>query len=134
MFYTPNPRKTPVLQLAPMIDVVFLLLIFFMVATSFPDDTGVEIEKPDASTAAALPRDNLLFAVTQDEKYYTSGKQISAAEARHLIASAVMGRPEIAIIVQIDRRASSGALVTFLDLAREAGAQNLSIAAEKNGT
>ena len=132
MFYSSQERKTPLLQLAPMIDVVFLLLVFFMVATTFPDDTGVEIEKPDAASAVPLPRDNLVFALTPEEKLYTSGREITADEARRIIDAAVTSKPEIAIIVQVDRRASSGALIHFLDLARQAGAQNLSVAANND--
>jgi len=131
MFYAREPRRRPLLQLAPMIDVVFLLLIFFMVATTFPDDVGVEVEKPEAASAAPLLKDNLLFAITRDEKYYYSGKEITADEATRIIKTAVAGKPDVAVVVQIDRRAVTDALITFLDLARLAGASNLSIATKK---
>ena len=130
MFYQTERRRAPFLQLAPMIDVVFLLLIFFMVATTFPNEAGIEIEKPESQSTAPLLKDNLLFAVTQDGRYFYAGHAVRPEEAEHIIRAAVSGDPNVPIIVQIDRRALTDTLIGFLVLTRRAGAHNTSVAAK----
>ncbi|MDH5637381.1 MAG: biopolymer transporter ExbD [Nitrospinota bacterium] len=128
MFYKPRPRKKPEIAMAPLIDMVFLLLIFFMVATVFPDNVGVKVEKPDADTAKALPRHHLLFAIDKNGALYHSERELSYEEAESIIAAAVSAKPDIAVIVEPDKTSVSGRLVLFLDKARMAGAKNVSIA------
>ncbi|MDH4185189.1 MAG: biopolymer transporter ExbD [Nitrospinota bacterium] len=128
MFYIPRPRKKPEIAMAPLIDMVFLLLIFFMVATVFPDKVGVKVEKPEADTSKALPKDNMLFAIDKDGALWHSERTISFEEAESIIAAGMMARPGMAVIVEPDKVSLSGALVLFLDKARKAGAKNISIA------
>lgn len=130
MFYQPRKREKPVVAMAPLIDMIFLLLIFFMVATVFPDNVGVEVDKPEADTAKALPRDNLLFAITAGGELWHSEKKITFAEAEVVMRAAARVRPDTAVIVQPDQRSATAHLVTFLDTARKAGATNISIATE----
>ena len=130
MFYRNERYRPPFLQIIPMIDVILVLLIFFMVATIFPNEAGVEIEKPESQTAAPLPKENLLFAVTQDGRYFYTGREISADEVERVIRAAVAGNPSVPVIVQVDRRALTETLIGFLDLTRRAGARNTSIAAK----
>ena len=128
MFHTPRPRKKPEVVMAPLIDMVFLLLIFFMVATVFPDHVGVKVEKPEADTAKALPRDYKLFAIDKDGALWHSETIISYEEGEALIAEVVGNKPDAAIIVEPDKACQAGQLVLFLDKARKAGAKNVSIA------
>lgn len=130
MFYRNQRYRPPFLQLIPMIDVILVLLIFFMVATIFPNEAGVEIEKPESQTSAPLPKENLLFAVTQDGRYFYTGREISADEVERVIRAAVSGNPSVPVIVQVDRRALTETLIGFLDLTRRAGARNTSVAAK----
>lgn len=130
MFYRNERYRPPFLQIIPMIDVILVLLIFFMVATIFPNEAGVEIEKPESQTAAPLPKENLLFAVTQDGRYFYTGREISADEVESVIRAAVAGNPSVPVIVQVDRRALTETLIGFLDLTRRAGARNTSVAAK----
>jgi biopolymer transport protein ExbD len=130
MFYYKKPRQTPTIAMAPLIDMVFLLLIFFMVATVFPDDVGVEVEKPEADTAKALPKQNLLFAITAQGALYHGGETITFDEATAIIGAAIRVKPETAVIVEPDKLSYTKSLVDFLDTAREAGATNIAIATE----
>lgn len=130
MFYQNQRYRAPFLQLIPMIDVILVLLIFFMVVTTFPNEAGVEIEKPESRTAARLSQDNLLFAVTQDGRYFYSGREIRSAQAEGIIRAAVSANPGVQVIVQIDRRALTETLIEFLDVTRRAGARNTSVAAK----
>ena len=130
MFNRSERYRPPFLQLIPMIDVILVLLIFFMVATIFPNEAGVEIEKPESQTSAPLPKENLLFAVTQDGRYFYTGREINADEVERVIRAAVSGNPSVPVIVQVDRRALTETLIGFLDLTRRAGARNTSVAAK----
>lgn len=130
MFNRNERYRPPFLQLIPMIDVILVLLIFFMVATIFPNEAGIEIEKPESQTSAPLPKENLLFAVTQDGRYFYTGREISADEVERIIRAAVSSNPSVPVIVQVDRRALTETLIGFLDLTRRAGARNTSVAAK----
>ncbi|MDH5477662.1 MAG: biopolymer transporter ExbD [Nitrospinota bacterium] len=128
MFYKKRPREKPQIAMAPLIDMVFLLLIFFMVATVFPDKVGVKVEKPEADTSKALPRHHLLFAIDRQGVLHHSERTLSYDEAEGIISAAVMAKPDIAVIVEPDKSSVAGQLVHFLDKARIAGAKNVSIA------
>ncbi len=128
MFYTAKKKNGPDIQMAPLIDIVFLLLIFFMVSTVFPENVGVDVEKPDAATAVPLPKEHLLFAITRQGNYYYGGKEASLEEIAAVIKAETAQNPGIAVIAEVDRQAVTGDLIRFLDEARKAGGRNISIA------
>lgn len=114
--------------MAPLIDMVFLLLIFFMVATVFPEETGVEVEKPEADTSKPLQKGNLIFAITRDGQHFHAGENISMGRANAIIRGAMAENPQTMIIVEVDKNAITDYLIRFLDTAREAGAKNIAVA------
>lgn len=123
-----KPRP-PEIQMAPLIDMVFLLLIFFMVATVFPENTGVEVEKPLSKTAKPLTRENLIFAITSEGDIFHAGAKITREQASGIIQSAVAAKSDASVVIEVDKKAMTDHLIQFLDTAREAGARNLAIAA-----
>lgn len=130
MFYAGKKRKTPDIMMAPLIDCVFLLLIFFMTTTVFPENAGIEVDKPKAVTGRALPKEHILFAVSKNGEYYHEGRQRSIDEITEIIRVEIAARPDSAIIAQPDKRSFTDHLILFLDTARKAGAKNISIATE----
>jgi len=130
MFYATKVKARPSFILAPFIDVVFLLLIFFMVATVFPENDGVDVQKPKSDSAKALPNEALLFLLTKEGDIYYDQQALSRDELRRIVADGVTARPDVAVIVKADTDSATGDLVLFLDEARRAGAENISIAAE----
>jgi biopolymer transport protein ExbD len=130
MFYQEKIKKSPVLQLAPMIDVVFLLLIFFMVATTFPDDLGIEVDKPSAKTAQPITRDKLVFAISDKQKIYYAGKNITLAGAKKIMSTAVQQKQEVSVIIHIDKSAPTNALIQFLDIAKISGINSIAVGAK----
>lgn len=130
MFYQVKKRDKPIVAMAPLIDMIFLLLIFFMVATVFPDNVGVEVDKPEADTAKALPPEHMLFAITSAGDLWHAEKKITYEEATTLLAAAARVKPDTAVIIQPDRMAATLYLVQFLDTARKAGMVNIAIATE----
>ena len=117
--------------MAPLIDMIFLLLVFFMVATVFPDNVGVDVEKPEADTAKALQKEHLLFAITKQGAIWHSEKEITLDETLTILSAATRIKPDTAVIVQPDKKAETQYLVAFLDMARKAGATNIAIATEE---
>jgi len=131
MFYLKKARPKPEIQLAPLIDMVFLLLIFFMVATVFPDKRGIQVEKPPARTAGKLPNKNLVFNITRTGEIIVAGKKITMADVGAIVGSTMKKNPGTTVIVNADRNAITGDLVKLLDEARKGGAENLAIGAEE---
>ncbi len=132
MFYLEQKRKPPLLQLAPMIDVVFLLLIFFMVATTFPDDLGIEIDKPAADTAEPVTKDKLIFAISKAQDIYYAGKKISRTGAEKILSTAVQQKKKVTVIVHIDKAAPTNALIQFLDLTRKTGVSSIAVGVKQD--
>ncbi|MBF0171686.1 MAG: biopolymer transporter ExbD [Nitrospinae bacterium] len=131
MFYRPRSRKTAQLNMTPMIDLIFLLLIFFMVATVFPENDGVVIEKPKADTGAPLRSDHLLVAVTADGQFRHDGAAVDPEGVALLISRELAANPGITLVVKADRRADTEYLVRLLDIAREQGLTRMALATEK---
>lgn len=132
MFYQEKIKKSPVLQLAPMIDVVFLLLIFFMVATTFPDDLGLEIDKPAAETAQPITKDKMVFAISRNQEIYYAGKIISKESAERILVTAVNQKSTVSVIIHVDKSAPTNALIQFLDLAKKSGVNSIAVGAKQN--
>ncbi len=124
-------RKQPELSIAPLIDIIFLLLIFFMVTTTFAKREGIAVKKPKAEMAEQL--DNQSLAVTIDEKgrVYADDKEIDTAELGALVKQHVTTQAEASVIVEADARADVGVLVKVLDTCKKAGAQRLAIGAKQ---
>ncbi len=131
MFYRPRLRKTAPWNMAPMIDMVFLLLIFFMVATVFPENDGIVIEKPKADNAAPLRSDQLMVTVTAEGAYRHDGMELTLDDLAFTIDSAFAANPAVTLIVKADRRSETGHVVSLMDLAREHGVTRMALATEK---
>jgi len=116
-------------DLSPLIDVTFLLLIFFVVTSTFTRDADVEIERPSAASAAASDQAALRIAVDQDGDVFIDGTPTPAYMVqRHVERQVRLGLEEVLLIV--DKRADAGLLVELVDQCRLAGAQRVAVAAE----
>jgi biopolymer transport protein ExbD len=127
MYYVKKARRKPEMQLAPLIDMVFLLLIFFMVATIFPDDTGIEVQKPQSATSNKLPKEHLLFLISKTGEVWFSGHKVDLKEVSKIIESQLEIQPDVMVLVDPDKKAETDYLIKFLDEARRGGARNLAI-------
>ncbi len=124
---TPKPE----LNIAPLIDMVFLLLIFFMVATTMQKESGITIQRPRAETAQALSEDSLVIAVTDTGEYFFENKKLSIGELKALFGDDKTINAEKNVIILADEKAYTKAVIDLLDALRAVGVNNLSIAAEK---
>ena len=118
------------INMAPLIDCVFLLLIFFIVTTVFVEETGVDIQKPQAASAKDLEKTAILIALTADGKIVHGGREIGLQGVRALVARQLREQPSPVVILS-DSAARTAPLVDLIDECKLAGAQQVSIAARR---
>lgn len=124
--------KTEGINMAPLIDMVFILLIFFMVTTSFVKETGIDVQRPTASTAALKEKGNILIGVSADGLVFLDRKQIDIRSVRAHVERCVAENPEGAVVIVADKASHTGVVIQVMDQCRLAGATNVSIAALKS--
>ena len=101
------------INISPLIDMVFILLIFFIVTTVFVEETGVEVEKPEAASALQLDKNSLLIAVTSKGQVVYGGKEIGVNGVRAIVRR-LTNKEEIPVIVQVDEGANAGLVVRVI--------------------
>ncbi len=118
------------LDIAPLVDVVFQLLIFFMLTSSFTFQSGINVKLPKAVTSEEIKEDNLIITITSEDVIYLGGKIITIKGLRE-----VLGKPEskkMPLLIKSDRRASVGRVVDVWDLCRNSGIERINIATNKD--
>jgi biopolymer transport protein ExbD len=120
------------INVSPLIDMVFILLIFFIVTTVFVEETGTDVDKPQAASAVQLEKNSILLALTAKGQVVYGGKEIGLGGVRPLVRRLTQKEP-LPVIIQVDRNASAGLLVRVIDESKLGGAKNVSIAAEQGG-
>ncbi len=124
-------RKAPGLDISSLIDMVFILLIFFLVNTSFVKETGVSVSRPTAATATVEKKSSILIAVDKEDRIFMENREIDARAVRANVERALAENPEAAVIVVADKTSSTGVSITVMDGARLAGAGSVSLAAKR---
>ncbi|WP_077529149.1 ExbD/TolR family protein [Vreelandella utahensis] len=119
------------LNMTPMIDIVFIMLIFFIVTTSFVKETGIEVSRPSADTAERKEKGSILVGVRADGEVWMDNRQIEKDAIRANVERMLAENPEASVVVVADENASSGILVQAIDQARQAGASGVSVAARQ---
>jgi biopolymer transport protein ExbD len=113
-----------------MLDVVFIMLIFFIVTASFVKEAGIEISRPGASTATRKEKGNILIAITETNQVWMDRRQIDPRALRANIERMRAENPQGAVIIQADIKSQNGLLVKVMDAAKLAGVESISLAAE----
>ena len=119
------------LDLTPMLDVVFILLIFFIVTTSFVKESGLSVNRPSAVTAKKKERASILIAISKVGEIWLQKRRIDIRSVRANIERLHAESPEGSVVIQADRASKTGLLVQVMDQVRLAGVKNISISAEK---
>ena len=126
-----NRRKSESeVNLTPMLDVVFIMLIFFIVTASFVKESGIEISRPGASTAVRKEKGNILIAISANDQIWMNRRQVDPRALRANIERAHAENPQGAVVIQADKAAKTGLLVQVMDAARSAGVKDVSLAAD----
>ncbi len=115
------------IDMSPLIDCVFILLIFFIVTTVFVEETGVEVDKPQAASAAQLEKTSILIALTSKGEVVYGGREIGVSGVQPLVKR-MLQKENVPVIIQADAASQSGLLVRIIDEAKLAGAEKVSLA------
>ncbi len=117
-------------DLTPMLDVVFIMLIFFIVTASFVKESGIDVSRPDAATAERKERGNILVAISDNDQIWIDRRQVDVRAIRAHIERMHAENPQGSVVIQADKNSKNGLLVQVMDAARLAGVANVSLAAE----
>jgi len=121
------------LDMTPMLDIVFIMLIFFIVTTSFVKESGVTVSSPQAETATRQENANIFIAITADGEVWVDRRPVDPRSVRAIVARLHADNPEGAVIIQSDEEASTRMLVEVMDQVRLAGVEGIAIAANREG-
>lgn len=119
------------INITPMLDVVFIMLIFFIVTTSFVKETGVQISRPSASTATKVKKGNILIAIKDTGKIWINKREVDLRAVRAVVEKMHAENPEGSAVIIADKGSRTGDLVTVMDQIKSAKVEKISIAATK---
>ena len=118
------------INMTPMLDVVFIMLIFFIVTASFVKETGIDVNRPDAQTAVPKDKANILIAIGANGDIWIDRRKVDARAVRANIERLHAENPQGSVVIQADKKAITETLIGVMDSARQAGVYNVSIAAQ----
>lgn len=119
------------IDLTPMLDVVFIMLIFFIVTASFIKETGIEVDRPDAVSAEHKKNASILVAVNGNSEIWIDKRRIDVRAVRSNIERLRAENPEGSVVIQADERSTAETIIKVMDAAREAGVYDVSLATEE---
>jgi biopolymer transport protein ExbD len=117
-------------NITPMLDIVFIMLIFFIVTTSFIRETGIDPQRPEALTATKQERGNILIGVSATGQIWMDKRAVELDAVRQMVEQARSESPESTVVIIADERASSGIVIDLMDQVRLGGVLNISVAAQ----
>ena len=117
------------INLTPMLDVVFIMLIFFIVTASFIKESGIDVNRPDAPTSERVEDANILIAISSTDEIWIDRRLVDPRAVRANIERLHAENPKGSVVIQADRKSTNEMLVIVMDASRAAGVYNVSIAA-----
>jgi biopolymer transport protein ExbD len=118
------------INMTPMLDVVFIMLIFFIVTASFVKESGIDVNRPEAATAVKKERANILVAISDTGEIWINKRQIDVRAVQANIERLKAENPQGSVVIQADKKATTEMLIKVMDASRAAGAFDVSIAAQ----
>jgi biopolymer transport protein ExbD len=116
------------IDMTPMLDIVFIMLIFFIVTTVFVKEAGIEVNKPEASEAFRPKNANIFIAVTEDGDVWLDKRQVDPDSIRANVERLMTEQPTDYVIIQADIKAKHGLVVKIMDQVKDAGIDKISVA------
>jgi biopolymer transport protein ExbD len=128
-----DETEKPEINLAPFVDTIMILLIFFVVTANLYVETGVDVSKPKAAAAKPMSQKSILIGVTREGTVHVYGRQVSLERLKLIVEQETTKQPDISIVIIADRASEVGRAVEVMDNCMLAGATKISIAASKEG-
>ena len=120
------------IDMTPMLDIVFIMLIFFIVTATFVKESGLDVTRPDAETAVKQSRVGILIAIGENNEIYINRRQVDLAAVRANVERLHAENPKGGLVVQADRTSTNEKLMVVLNAARAAGLREVAISTENN--
>ena len=130
-FIKKRARRESLIDISPMMDMVFILLIFFIVTSTFTRETGIDVTKPKASSAKELARESILIGIARQGTVHINETQVNLSSLQTILKQMMAESPDRPVIIVSDRDAPSGAIVDVLDECNIAKVRKVSISAEE---
>jgi len=118
------------INITPMLDVVFIMLIFFIVTSSFIKESGIDVNRPDAQTAVSQDKANILIAITERGEIWIDRHLVDPRAVRAIVERMHAENPQGTVVIQADKKATTETLIQVMDASRLAGVDNVAIAAQ----
>ena len=118
------------IDLTPMLDVVFIMLIFFIVTSTFVKESGVDVSRPSAETAVVTKSNSIHIGITDSNQIFMDKRLIDQRAVRANVERGLAENPGAAVVIVADSESKTDTLIRVMDQARLAGAENVSVAAE----
>jgi len=119
------------INITPMLDVVFIMLIFFIVTATFVKEAGIDVNRPDAATAVKKEKANILVAIGPNNDIWIDRNRIDVRSVRPMIERLHAENPQGSVVIQADKESKTDTLIQVMDAARQAGVYNVAIAAQE---
>jgi biopolymer transport protein ExbD len=127
---TSSQEEESEINITPMLDVVFIMLIFFIVTASFVKESGIEVNRPDAQTAELKEKANILIAITANNQIYVDRRKVDPRAVRANIERLHAENPQGTVVIQADKESKTETLIQVMDASRQAGVFDVAIAAQ----
>lgn len=125
-----DAEEDSAIDITPMLDVVFIMLIFFIVTATFVKESGIDVNKPDAATAVKQEKANILIAINANNQIYIDKRNVDVRRVRPLVERLHAENPQGSVVIQADKESKMDVFVRVWDAAKEAGVENIAIAAQ----
>lgn len=119
------------IDLTSMLDIVFIMLIFFIVTSSFVRESGVDVNRPQASNVTSQKEAGIFVAITSANNIYIDKRLVDAERVEATLEHLLLEQPEASLVIQADEHAYNGTVVKVMDAAKGAGVKSIALAAEK---
>ena len=126
-----NEDAEATVDITPMLDVVFIMLIFFIVTATFVKQSGIEVNQPQANTAVIQEKANILIAIDADNKIWINRREVDFRALRPNIERLHAENPKGTVVIQADRESTNEVLVKVMDASRQAGVFDIALAAKQ---
>lgn len=119
------------INMTPMLDVVFIMLIFFIVTSSFVKEAGIEVFKPEAETAEKKERTSLLIAINKANEVWIDRRNVERSMVKPIVEKLYAENPKGALVIQADKDSDAETVMFVMEAAREAGVDDIAVAASE---
>ena len=131
LFKKVGDEEEAAIDITPMLDVVFILLIFFIVTATFIKEAGIDVNRPNAATAVKKEKANILIAITAKNEIWIDRRKVDIRSVRPNIERLHAENPKGTVVIQADKESKTDTLIQVMDAAREAGVYDVAIAIQE---